>query len=546
MHIKRCRSQEKCAKQDKPSIKYPYKGASHVNRTSEIKNKIGQMFVVGFHGTTINDDVRKLIHEYRVGSFILFSRNIGTPEEVKQLTSSLQEEARKAGHAQPLLICLDQENGVVRRLKDPTTIFPGPMSLGAIDDLELSEQVGLATGRELKELGINWNLAPVVDVNNNPKNPVINVRSFGENPQNVASLSTKWFKGLQQAGVASTLKHFPGHGDTDVDSHLDLPVIHHSLDRLFEVELVPFIEGIKQGTDVIMSAHIYFSALEKEFGKSATLSHEVLTGLLRERLGFNGVITTDCLEMNAILNTVGVAKGTVEAVKAGADYTMISHTIERQVSGIEALIQAVETGEISEKRIQDSYQRIMDLKNRYAGSWEALHSMGTSYVGCVAHQKLAQTTYQKSVCVVRDAIQSLDAGKPTIVVYPQSMATNQAEDKQEHSPVQLALETYDLALIPHAVGEEETVEITDPLDQVIVFAYSLSQEDSYFKAIEPLVKKTNAVLIALRGPYPVQEFDGDVQAICVYDDSPNAIHSSLDVVFGKSKATGKLPVSIEE
>ena len=222
--------------------------------------KLGQLLVVGFRGMTVSDEVKKLIHDYRVGNFILFGRNIGTGVDVLDLTSALQEEAKRAGHDKPLLICTDQENGLVQRLKYPATAFPGAMGIGATNNLDIAYQIGEATGRELKEVGINWNLAPVVDVNNNPENPVINVRSFGESPRRVKDLALAWMKGCQEAGVATTLKHFPGHGDTNVDSHLDLPVIHHSLKRLFDVELLPFLEGIKNGATTIMTAHIYFSA----------------------------------------------------------------------------------------------------------------------------------------------------------------------------------------------------------------------------------------------------------------------------------------------
>lgn len=517
----------------------------------DILNKIGHMVVVGFNGKKINEEVKKLIHDYRVGNFILFSRNTGTPEEVYQLTSSLQAEAKKAGHIKPLLICLDQENGSVRRLKEPVTLFPGPMSLGAGDNPNLTEEIGLATGRELKELGINWNLAPVVDVNNNPKNPVINVRSFGESPEKVALLSAKWFKGLQQAGVASTLKHFPGHGDTNVDSHLDLPTINHSIERLLEIELAPFIEGIKQGTDVIMTAHIYFSALEKEFGRPATLSKEVITGLLREKLGFNGIVTTDCLEMNAILSTVGVAHGAVEAIKAGADMVMISHTFDRQVQAIKALVDAVSVSEISMKQVMESYHRIIDLKDRVENVWDEENTFTKqpfSYIGSEKHQKLAREAYQKSVCYINKPKLDLSPSKKTIAILPKKAATNQAEDKQEHSAIHLALETYPNQMTPYEMIENETFErlqqVLKNYDQKIVFVYSLIKEDPYYKTIQPIVTQPDTLLICLRGPYPIRELYGDPNAICIYDDTPAAIHSALDVAFGYKEAKGQLPVSL--
>ena len=211
--------------------------------------------------------------------------------------------AKKAGHRYPLLIAIDQENGIVQRLGQAATIFPGNMALGAIDLEEITFQVALATGQELKALGINMNLAPVVDVNNNPANPVIGVRSFGEDPQQVARLGAAMVKGYHAAGILSCLKHFPGHGDTAIDSHLALPTIPYGLERLEALELVPFRSGIKAGADSVMIAHVAYPAMARRDMLPATLSPAIVKGLLREKLGFNGAILSDCMEMKAISDT---------------------------------------------------------------------------------------------------------------------------------------------------------------------------------------------------------------------------------------------------
>ncbi|MEI2401057.1 glycoside hydrolase family 3 N-terminal domain-containing protein, partial [Paenibacillus phytohabitans] len=223
-------------------------------KNTDLRKKVGQLMVVGFKGIKASDEIKELICEHHVGGIILFARNIGTPQEILSLTNELQQVAKDAGHEHPLLICIDQENGVVRRLGEGTTIFPGAMLLGATGEPEHAYQVGVATGKELKALGINWNLAPVMDVNNNPANPVIGVRSFGESADKVSEFGRMAMKGMQEAGIITTLKHFPGHGDTNVDSHLDLPVISHNINRLEQIELRPFIDSIKAGADTIMSA----------------------------------------------------------------------------------------------------------------------------------------------------------------------------------------------------------------------------------------------------------------------------------------------------
>src|SRR6266851_7263345 len=217
-----------------------------------LEEQIGQLLVVGFWGTTPSPEVIDLIRNYHIGGIILFSRNVQDAQEVLELTHRLQMIALRARHRAPLLIAIDQENGMVQRLGRGTTLFPGNMALGAIGSEQVVYNVAQATGRELKALGINMNLAPVVDVNNNPANPVIGVRSFGEDPRLVARLGSAMVKGYQNAGVIACLKHFPGHGDTAVDSHLALPTIPHALERLEAVELVPFRAGIEAGAESVM------------------------------------------------------------------------------------------------------------------------------------------------------------------------------------------------------------------------------------------------------------------------------------------------------
>src|SRR3989440_1203769 len=255
-----------------------------------LEEQIGQLLMVGFWETTPSQEVIDLIKNYHVGNIILFSRNIGDARQVLELTQCLQRIAKEAGHRHPLLIAIDQENGLVQRLGEAATVFPGNMALGAIGSDEIAYQVALATGRELQALGINMNLAPVIDVNNNPANPVIGVRSFGEDPHLVARLGAAMVKGYASAGILSCLKHFPGHGDTAIDSHLALPMIPHTLERLEALELVPFRSGIEAGAECVMIAHISFPALTEQDMLPATLSRAIIQGLLREQLNFHGVI----------------------------------------------------------------------------------------------------------------------------------------------------------------------------------------------------------------------------------------------------------------
>ncbi|OCA85881.1 beta-N-acetylhexosaminidase [Bacillus sp. FJAT-27225] len=530
-------------------------------KSSELRKKVGQLLVVGFKGTTASEEIKELIREHHVGGIILFGRNIGTPQEILNLTNELQREARAAGHEQPLLICIDQENGVVRRLGEGATIFPGAMLLGATGNPENAYRVGLATGKELKALGINWNLAPVLDVNNNPENPVIGVRSYGESADKVSLFGQHAMKGMQDAGVITTLKHFPGHGDTNVDSHLDLPVISHSIDRLQEVELKPFTENIKQGADTIMSAHVYFPAIEDTPGVPATLSKKVITGLLREQLGFDGVVTTDCMEMNAIANTIGTAAGGVAAIKAGVDLIMVSHLHNLQKDTIEAIVRAVEAGEIDKETIDAAAGRIERLKDTYI-HWDDLNLVGNalvpSIVGCQEHEQLADVIYKQGITVVKNKeILPLNTiGKQKVlVVYSENTYTMQVEDKR-YSSMHLGEAVKELDPLAHvlelsnpATAEEidRAAEVAKDFDFIIIGTLTAKPGDAQVKLVEKLHDTgVPIVVVATRSPYDLAYLPDIHAYICTYEFPYPALKIAAQAIYGQAVVTGKLPVTIPQ
>jgi beta-N-acetylhexosaminidase len=370
-----------------------------------LDEQIGQLFVVGFPGQTPAPELLDLIQREWVGGVILFSRNIHDQAQTATLTHTLQSAARAAGHPAPLLMMTDQENGLVRRLGRDSTPFPGAMALGAVDGAEgerIVEEVARATARELGAHGVNMNLAPVMDVNNAPENPVIGVRSFGSDPELVGRLGAAAMRGLQDAGVIATLKHFPGHGDTTVDSHLALPVVAASTKRLEAMELTPFRRGIAAGAECVMAAHVAFPALTGNATIPATLAPEALTGLLRGRLGFAGVTMSDCLEMGAIAGTIGVKDGAVQALRAGADLVLISHTLEHQRASIAAVRTAVVDGALSAETVRSSAERVLRLKRRFL-SWSDTAPAPLDADLVRAHQELSASAYQRAVKVIRDA-----------------------------------------------------------------------------------------------------------------------------------------------
>jgi beta-N-acetylhexosaminidase len=528
---------------------------------NQLREKIGQLMVFGFQGTTASPEIKKLIREHHVGGIILFGRNIGSPEEVLKLTTELQLEAKKAGHEQPLLICIDQENGVVRRLGQGTTVFPGAMLMGATGNPANAYMIGAASARELKALGINWNLAPVVDVNNNPDNPVIGVRSFGEDVDSVTRFAMESMKGMQDAGIITTLKHFPGHGDTAVDSHLDLPVISHDIDRLNEVELVPFKTCIDQGADTIMSAHVYFPAIEPAENVPATLSEKVITGLLRETLGFDGVVTTDCMEMNAISETVGTAQGGVEAIKAGIDLVMVSHLHTRHLETLNAVEEAVKDGYISMDTIDQAYGRVMKLKKKYL-DWSDINTDLPSVnvpqlVGSKKHEFEAKEVYRQGVTLAGNKEGYLPVpvsnDHSVLVVSIDNSSVMQVEDKkystfklgeavQEFQPEAVVKP---LSNPPTEQEQEDLLQIAGNFNTIIAGTLSASQDEKQADLIHKLLQvNENVVVVATRSPYDLAYFPEVKASIAAYEFTYPALTTAAAAIFGRVSVKGKLPVTL--
>ena len=337
--------------------------------SESLQQQLGLLVMVGFDGFVPNAQIESLIREQRIGGVILFRRNIESPAQVAALCRRLQAINAEVTNI-PLLIAIDQEGGMVMRIEEGVTPLPSAMAYakgGTVADCEALHRIGAV---ELRQMGININFAPSLDINNNPNNPVIGIRAFGEDAATVTNYGLAAIRGIQAAGIAATAKHFPGHGDTATDSHYGLPVVAHAAERLHAVELAPFKAAIAAGVDAIMTAHVVFPAYESDPNTPATLSRGVLTGLLREEMGFAGVVFTDCLEMAAIAAGVGTVAGAVQSFVAGADIVLVSHTYERQRDTVLALQAQFASGELSAARLEQSLARIARLKETIAmGDW---------------------------------------------------------------------------------------------------------------------------------------------------------------------------------
>lgn len=357
----------------------------------ETDRMIGQHLFAGFAGYQVPADFAACLRKGKIGNIILFAHNVENVPQLAALCQQLRQLVIEATGYEPF-IAIDQEGGVVSRLSLDATIMPSAMAISATGNPENAYQAGLITGQELRALGINFNLAPVLDINSNHDNPVIGVRSYGFHADTVIRYALPMMRGLADGGVLSCGKHFPGHGDTAVDSHLGLPLVDKSLDELRQLELSPFHSAIAAGIPAIMSSHILFPQIEPRH-VPATMSRTIMTGLLKEQLGFDGLVLSDCMMMGAISDHYGTVPGMVAAIAAGVDLVFASHSIQLAGEAAQAIQQALVKGDINQKEFAQSTQKIL----RYKEGLSMVLAPMLGIVGCEEHMLTAQGMYEASI-----------------------------------------------------------------------------------------------------------------------------------------------------
>jgi beta-N-acetylhexosaminidase len=356
---------------------------------SALRRQIGQLLIAGFDGTEIPVELRSLAREFGIGGVILFARNVAEPEQVAELS----HDAARLSSGLPAWVSIDQEGGRVARLKRPFTEWPPMATLGRAGDEKLAERFARALARELRSVGVTLDFAPVLDVHTNPKNPVIGDRALSDRAADAARLGAVIVRALQGDGIAACGKHFPGHGDTGTDSHLELPIVEHPLERMREIEFAPFRAAIAEGVATIMTAHVFAPALDET--RPATLSKRVITGLLRGELGYEGVILSDDLEMKAIAREYKVPDAAVMAIAAGCDGVLIcSGDHDTQAAALEAIVHAVEEERLPFARVEDALQRQQRAKERFLSAAVASRPAGgraiRQQIGTDEHQSIAR------------------------------------------------------------------------------------------------------------------------------------------------------------
>ncbi len=353
-----------------------------------LREKIARLFIVGCRGESLESEERWTFEEYGFGGFILFGGNCREPGQIVSLCRDLWNSSENP----PPFLAIDEEGGRVHRLPPPFTHFPAAARIGARGDPELAYRCGRAAAAELALAGINLDFAPVLDVHSNPANPIIGERAFGADPGRVIEMSSAWIAGLRAGGIIPCGKHFPGHGDTAVDSHLALPAVDKSLDELQSVELPPFAHACQSGIDALMTAHVRYRALDANL--PATLSEPIVTGLLRHQLGYNGVVFSDDLEMKAIADHFTAQEAAARAVLAGVDGLLFCHDLAKAVAACEFLCSEAEREATLRARIDESYRRIVKLKERYLKSFTALPAAAiAARLTALRHERLLDEIY---------------------------------------------------------------------------------------------------------------------------------------------------------
>ncbi|WP_163579229.1 beta-N-acetylhexosaminidase [Gracilibacillus saliphilus] len=355
-----------------------------------VTEKIGQLMMIGLESTSIDQQVTHYLSDKKVGGFILLQKNIQNTQQTVELINDLKQ---SNDNQIPLFLGIDEEGGRITRLPKEIMVTPTSQAIGKKGDHDLSYQIGKLLAKKAKEFGFNINFAPVLDVNSNPNNPVIGDRSFGDKPELVSKMAIAQMKGLSDENVIPVGKHFPGHGDTDVDSHINLPLLDHSVERLNQVELMPFQQAINHNAEAIMIGHLMVPSIDSD--NPATLSAEIIQGLLRKKLGFDGLVISDDLTMGAILENYEIGDAAVQAIQAGTDLLLICHEYEHIDAVFAAIEDAVANGEISMQRLNDSVNRVVQLKKKYGVTDEKIASIDVEQLNREITKILSSTKLSK-------------------------------------------------------------------------------------------------------------------------------------------------------
>jgi len=518
---------------DKKAVKY----ADSLYAKFSMDERIGQLYIVALYTNKDQNHisgVRKLVEQERIGGIILMQDDA---EQEIALVNEFQKKSRV-----PMLFGMDAEWGLYQRIKTAHK-FPWAMTLGAIQDNNLVYEMASKIAEDAKKMGIYWNFAPVVDVNTNPKNPIIGNRSFGSDVQNVIAKSLAYAQGLQDNGVLAAIKHFPGHGDTDVDSHLDLPVVKHSLERLNKIELAPFKALMDKKIGGAMIAHLYVPQLEKGKNIPASISYDIVTNLLKNKFRYEGLVITDALNMNAVAKKYPAGELDLRAFKAGNDVLLFSQDVP---TGKKLIKEAIQKGEISEKRLEESVKKI--LKTKYLLGLQNLRPLSSEGINNVlnndSHAKISEKLYANALTLLKDEKQLFPLREKEVYYLPLEEASHEAFLQELSKEIKVKKISFkEIQSIP----ENAVVIIGLHKDNSTAYKpYKISWESK--RLINQVKSKNKVILNVFGSPYALQDVDisGISSVLVSYENNPLSMKATAEAYLGKQKINGRLPVVVNE
>ncbi len=506
-----------------------------------LEQKVAQMFVMSFFGTEINFAVNELLDDWQVGAVVLLPSNLDNPQQITRLTNDIQQTLLE-NDGLPAFIAVDQEGGIIAHLEEGFTIWVVPSLLTATQNSDLAYQFGQALAEEMLAVGINMNLAPVADLQTNLSNPIIGRRSFGNDPNLVAPIISAVVEGMQDNGVLATVKHFPGHGDTVSDSHLELPILPFTEEDLLQRELIPFQSAIDSDVGAVMVAHIYFPQIDTEANLPSSLSANIINGLLRDQMGYEGLVITDALDMDAIDTVYSPSNSALRAIEAGNDFVLLGAHIspENQIIAMQAVVDAVLDGDIPEGRIDASVRRILLAKEEMnLFSWQPLDAnLANQRIDVDAHQLLVEEMFRQGITQVHDNGEILPLPTNTLMIYPNiranlGLACNRSE--------------WQFAGISTQPSDEEITRLSQAsqyADAVLIFTENVENNPQQ-QALVTALPAEKTVVVALWSPFDVLSLPPVASYFVTYSPLSQSYEPLCDILHGDAEALGMLSVMLE-
>lgn len=512
--------------------------------TMTTEQKVGQLFLVAFSGPQVSRSLKRMIERYHIGGVVLFASagNVQSTRQVVKLINDAQSLAKSSGAGIPLFVAIDEEGGKVTRLSHLAAWFPSQMALGATGSESHARAMARAVAAELRALGINMNLAPVLDVNDNPDNPVIGTRAFGSDPELVARLGAAMVDEYRSQGILATVKHFPGHGSTDVDSHAALPVVGHALQSVVTTHALPFTRA---RADAIMTAHVLYSGLDPDL--PATLSPRILQALLRDRLGYEGLIVSDSLLMGALTSRAPLNEIAVRAFAAGVDVLAIGadagYTRLDRRTTYQAVLDAVNADPVLQRRLDESVRRILTAKARYGllDHQPADPHQAATVLADPAHREVAERIARDSVTLVRDEGALLPIRPEANVLLVLPAAANDLGSRLRACHRKLTVTR--LRQNPTAEEAKTLARRAARFDVVVIATMNANQYPGQAATVKALHEgRVPTIAVALQSPYDLLSFPEAKTYLTAFSDVPASLQALADVLCGNAEARGTLPV----